>query len=187
MLKKIFISGLLGGIVLILWAFVANAILGFKSRIDMKQIPNESQVYQVLKENIVKPGGYMCNSPLTPAGTFPLEEQVFSIRYSGMGHASAAQELVVQLAMAIIAVMVAAWMLSVSSSRILSAYSRRVLFIAAIGLLFAVFSDLAKFGIGGYPLPSLLLLAANDFISWTLAGLVVAWWLKPKSIVVTSS
>lgn len=185
MLKRILISGLLGGIVLILWALVTNVFFGFKSSIDMKRIPNEGQVYQVLKENIVEPGGYVCNPPLTPSGVFPLDEPVFSIRYSGMGHAAAGQELVMQLVMAIIAAMIAAWMLSVTSSRILFTYSRRGLFFAAIGLLFAVFSDLAKFGIGGYPLRSVLLLAANDFISWTLAGLVVARCIKPESTVVT--
>jgi hypothetical protein len=108
MLKRIFISGLLGGIVLILWALVTNVFFSFKSRIDMRPITNESQVYRVLKENIVEPGGYM----------------------------------------------------------------------------FAVFSDLAKFGIGGYPLRSVLLLAANDFISWTLAGLVVARFIRPEPTVV---
>jgi hypothetical protein len=83
MLKQIIISGALGGMVLIFWALATNVFFGFKSRIEMKQIPN----------------------------------------------------------------------------------------------------DLAKFGIGDYPLRSVLLLAANDFISWTLAGLVVAGWINPKSTV----
>ncbi len=79
----------------------------------MKQIPNEGQAYRVLKENIVEPGGYMCNPPLTPSGVFPLNEPVFNIRQSGMGHEAAAQELLVQLAMALIAAIIAAWMLAV--------------------------------------------------------------------------
>jgi len=187
MFKRIFISGLLGGGVLILWMFVINAFFGFRSSIDMKQIPNERQVYQLLKENIVEPGGYVCNPPLTPAGVFPLDEPVFSIRYSGMGHEAATLELVLQIAVAIISVMIAAWMLSATSNRILESYSRRVLFFAAIGLLLAVFSDAVKFGIGGYPLRSALLLIANDFISWTLVGLVVAWWMKPESTVVRAA
>jgi len=130
MLKRILISGLLGGIVLILCALVSNILFGFKSRIDLKQIPNESQVYQVLKENIIEPGGYVCNPPLTPAGVFLLDEPAFGIRYSGMGHEAATQELVVQLVKAIIATMIAAWMLSCTSNHILSTYSREVLFFA---------------------------------------------------------
>lgn len=179
MIKKIIISGVVGGMVLISWAFVTNVFFGFQSKIDMRRIPNEGQVYQILRENIVEPGGYICNPPLTPAGAFPLNEPIFNIRYSGMGHEAAAMELATQLAMAIIAAAIAAWMLSVTSSRILSTYSRRVLFFAVIGLLFAIFSDLAKFGIGGYPLRSVLLLAGNNVVSWTLVGLVTAMWIRP--------
>lgn len=56
---------------------------------------------------------------------------------------------------------------------------RRVFFFAAIGLLLVVIGGPARFGIGGLPWRSALLLAANDFISWTLAGLVVARCMEP--------
>lgn len=180
MLRKVLIAGVLGGFALMLWTFATNVFFEFNRKIDMKRIPNESSVHQVLRENLVEPGGYVCNPPLTPVGVFPGNEPVFSIRYSGMGHEAAAVEFVVQTAMAILSAIIAAWLLSVASNRILSAYSRRVLFISALGLLFALFSDLAKFGIGGYPLRSVLLLAANSFVSWILAGLVMARWMKPN-------
>lgn len=163
---------------MLIWlAAVTNVFFGFRSKIEMKRIPNESQVYQVLKKNIVEPGGYVCNPPLTPVGVFPLDEPVFNIRYSGMGHEATAQELVVQLTAAVITMTIAAWMPSVTAIRILASHARRVFFFTVIGLLLAVFSDPAKFGIGGLPWRSALLLAANDFISWTLAGLVVAQWI----------
>lgn len=180
MLKRILISGLLGAIVMILWAFVANAIFGLRSSIDMNQVPNEIQVYTVLKERIVEPGGYVCNPAPTPAGAFPLDEPVFSIRYSGVGHEFAGWLMVLGLVIAFVSSVIAAWMLSLTGERVISRYSRRVLFFAVIGLLFAVFSDLAKFDIGGYPLTSALLLGASDLISWTLAGLVMAWWIRPE-------
>ncbi|MCK6562093.1 hypothetical protein HUU39_03375 [candidate division KSB1 bacterium] len=75
--------------------------------------------------------------------------------------------------------MIAAWMLSVTSIRILSSYSRRVFFFAAIDLSFVVIGGPVRFGIGGLPWRSAPLLAANDFISWTLAGLVVARCMEP--------
>ncbi len=121
----------------------------------------------------------MCSPALTATGAFPAGEPVFSIRYGGVGDAAAARELVVQLAAAVATMMIAGWMLPVASPRILSSYSRRVLFLVAIGLLLAVFSDPAKLGSGGLLWRSALLLAANDFISWTLAGLVVARCMEP--------
>jgi hypothetical protein len=58
------------------------------------------------------------------------------------------------------------------------------LFFAAIGLLFALFSDLMQYGIGAYALHHALILAAQDFVSWTLAGLVVARCVRPGAGVV---
>jgi Na+/serine symporter len=111
---------------------------------------------------------------------FPPGEPVFGIRYSGFGHEAAGRIELTGLGIAFSATTIAAWLLLYSGGRVISRYSRRVLFFAVIGLLFAVFSDLTKCDIGGYPLTSALLLGAFDFISWTLAGLVMAWRIKPE-------
>jgi len=182
MLKKVVLGGFLGGIVMIAWTFLSNGVLGLNSRIDMNRLVNEREVYEILKESIQGPGGYVVNPPLeSPAGPFPAEEPVFSIHYSGLGHGAAGKVLLVNLAIVFLAPMIAAWMLSVTSKRIVSSYSRRVLFFAAIGLLFALFSDLMQYGIGAYALHHALILAAQGFVSWTLAGLVVARCVRPET------
>jgi len=180
MAKKVIISGLLGGVVLIILTFILNAVFGFKSSMDMKQIPNERQVYEILKENIVKPGRYICNPEVTPETGFPGAEPVFSILYSGIGHESAGGLMLVGLVVFFLAPTIAAWMLSLTSDRILSNYPRKVLFFVAIGLLFAIFTDLSNFGIGNYPLSDALILAVHNIFVWTIVGLVVAWRMKPK-------
>jgi hypothetical protein len=187
MLKKVIVSGLLGGVVLIVWGFVVNGIFGFNSGMNMKQIPDERQVYEILKEGIVEPGRYICNPELTSSGTFPGEEPVFSIHYSGMGHEAAGGKALVGLAVFFLAPTIGAWMLSVTSGRIISSYPRKVLFFAVIGLLFAVFDDLMNFGIDGYPLNDALILAVHDVVVWTLVGLVVSWRIKPEPGIVTPS
>ncbi|MCP4663223.1 MAG: hypothetical protein GY856_48140 [bacterium] len=179
MLKKVVVSGLLGGVVLLVWMFVVNGILGFKSRIDMKPLPDERRVYEVLKGSIVEPGKYICNPEPTPEG-FPGGEPVFSILYGGVGHEFAGSQMLYQLPVFFLAPMLAAWMLSVTSGRIISSYPRKVLFFAMIGLLFALFDDLMDFGIGGYPLKDAFILAVHDIVVWTLIGLVVAWRIRPE-------
>ena len=129
MLKEVIVSGLLGGVVLIVWGFVVN----------------------------------------------------------GMGHESAGGQALVQLVALLLAPMIGAWMLSATSRRTISSYPRKVLFFAAIGLLFAAFSDLMNSGIDGYSLNDALILAVHDIIVWTLVGLVVAWRIKPEPGVVTHS
>ena len=148
----------------------------------MREIPNERQVYILLKANIVEPGRYTVNPELTASGIFPPGEPVFSILYGGMGHESAGKTMLFQFAIFLLAPMIAAWMLSLTSQRVLSSYPKKVLFFTGIGLLFALFCDLMKFGIGGYPLQDALLLAAHDIVLWTLVGMVVAWWLRPEDL-----
>jgi hypothetical protein len=181
MLKKMIISGLLGGLILIFWSFLINGIFGFRHRIDMKVVPNESKVYEMLKQNIAEPGRYLCNPSLTPSGTFPGNEPVFSILYGGIGHEAAGKGLILEFLIAFIAFVTAAWLLSMASVNIFSSYPRKVLFIAVIGLLIAVFSDLSKAGIGGYPFRDAAILALHDVILWTVVGMVISWLFKPAT------
>jgi len=178
--KKVLVAGLLGGIVLVVWTFVVNGVLGFNRSINMKQVPNERQVYTVLKENIVKPGKYVCNPELTLARTFPDEEPAFSIQYGGTGHGSAGVGMLVGLASFFLAPTIGTWMLSTTSAPNGSSYPRKVFFFTAIGLSLVIVGDLGKFGPGGYPSSDVLTLAVHDVVAWTFVGLVVAWRIKPE-------
>jgi len=182
MVKKIIAGGLLGWVVLIVSIFLSNGVFGLNSAIDMKRLVNEEWVYAVLKESVKQPGGYSVNPPMeSPRGPFPDDEPVFSIHYSGMGHEAAGRIFIVNLAIALAASLIAAWMLAVTGERVLSRYWRRVLFFAAIGLLFALFGDMMRYGIGAYSLNHALIFAAQDLACWTLAGLAVACCVKPET------
>jgi hypothetical protein len=181
MLKRVIVAGLLGGVVLVVWTFAANGILGFRSNIDRKPIRHERQVYECLKGNIVEPGRYVSNPELAASHTFPGEEPVFGITYSGLGHGSAGRLMRIQLGLFCLAPTIGAWMLSLTSRKILASYPRKVLFFVAIGLLLAVSGLLTNYGIDSYPLTDALLLAAYDVIAWTLVGLVVAWRMQPAA------
>jgi len=179
-MKRVVVAGVMGSVALIVWTFVVNGILGFQARIDMKQIPAEREVYETLKAHIVEPGRYVCNPGLTAERRFPEGEPVFSVLYGGVGHEAAGGLMLVGLGVFLLAPIVAAWMLSQASTRVLSSYPRKVLFFAGIGLLFALFTDLTSFGIGDYPVGDAILLASNHLIVWTLIGLVVAWRMQPE-------
>ncbi len=187
MYKKVVVSGLLGFVVLFAWGFVVNGIFGFNSRINMKQISDESLVYEVLKESIIEPGRYIINPKLTPAGMFPDGEPVFSVHYSGLGHDAAGKVMLYQFVFLLLASMISVWMLSQTAPQILSSNRRKVLFYVAIGLLFAVFGDLMNFAIDKYSLNDVLLLAANDILAWTLVGLVVAKSFRPEPSLISVS
>jgi hypothetical protein len=177
--KRVILAGLLGGVVLMVLTFVVNGIFGFRARIDMKQIPAERQVYELLKESITQPGRYVCNPELKADRRFPGGEPVFTVMYSGMGHEAAGRLVGLGFVIFLLTPMIGAWMLSATSARILASYPRKVLFFTGIGLLFALYSDLMSFGIGGYPLRDAAMLALYNIVIWTLVGVAVAACVRP--------
>jgi hypothetical protein len=69
--------------------------------------------------------------------------------------------MLLDLVLFLLAPLLAAWLLSQASDRILAAYPRKVLFFSALGLLLALVCDVPRFGIGGYPPQDALVFAAN--------------------------
>jgi hypothetical protein len=179
MKKKVFVSGLVGAAVLIVWTFVLNGILGFNARLTMKQVPNERDVYNMLKTTITEPGRYLCNPALTSDGRFPENEPVFGIQYSGIGHEAAGLGALLGLLQFLILPLIGAWMLSKTSERFRSRFINRVGFFAVIGSLVAITGDLGTFGIGGSPLTVAFLFAVRTIVTWTIIGSAMAALMRP--------
>jgi len=179
MLKRTLLSGALGFVVLVIWTFVANGVFGFANRVEMNRVPDEQRVHAMLEETITEPGAYVVNPQPVPDTGFPAGEPVFGVVYAGFGHESAGRMVFVNLGVGLAASLLTAGLLSMASAKVLARYWRRVLFVVAIGALIAVFRDLARFGIGGHPAGTALLLAGNTVVAWTLMGLAMAWSMRP--------
>jgi hypothetical protein len=180
MMKKVFVSGLAGAVVLLVWTFVLNGILGFNARLSMKEVPNEREVYNMLKATITEPGRYLCNPALTSDGRFPENEPVFGIEDSGVGHEAAGLGAILGLLQFLIVPLIGAWMLSKTSERFGSRFVNRVWLFVVIGFLVAITGDLSSFGIGGTPLTVALIFAARTIVTWTILGLVIAALMRPR-------
>jgi hypothetical protein len=179
MIKKVFIPGLVGALVLLIWTFFLNGILGFNARFNMKPVPNERQVYSLLKTTITEPGRYLCNPALTTDGLFPENEPVFGIDYAGVGHEAAGLGAILGLVQFLLLPLVAVWMLSKTSELFQSRLVNRFSFLVMIGLFAAITGDLSSFGIGASPLPVALLFAARTMVTWTVVGFVIAALTSP--------
>jgi hypothetical protein len=179
LVKKVLIGGLLGSFALIVWLIVVDAILGFKRNIEMNQLPNERIVYEFLSEHITKPGRFVCNPEVTPDQSFPGNDPIFAVHYTGLGHDDAGQEMLLGLVVMLLAPIIGAWLLWNASSRVLSRYSSRVLFFATIGIVVLLFSISARFGLASYTLSDAVALGVHDFAALVVAGLLVAWKVKP--------
>jgi hypothetical protein len=175
--RRIVLAGLASVVVLAAWALVGNALLGVRSRVDMRRPQDMEQVYQVLRANIPSPGGYVVHSAANDTG--PTDDPVFGVRYSGLAHSDAGRTMAQGLVRWLLASIIVAGLLSVTAARVFESYAGRVLFVVTVGLLIAVTGDLSQYDIGRYPLGSAALLALDTVAAWTLVGLVMARIVRP--------
>jgi len=179
MMKKVLVSGLVGAVVLLAWTFVLNVLFGFNARLSMKPVPNEREVYELLKTTITEPGRYLCNPALTSDGRFPENEPVFGIQYAGIGHEAAGVGAIFGLIKFLILPLIGAWMLSKTSEQFRSSFLNRLSFFVVIGFLLSITGDLNTYGIGASPLTVALIFAARTIVTWTILGLVIAPFMRP--------
>ena len=174
MWRRVIFPGLSGGLAMIVFAFVVNGILGFRSSIDMKTTPDERVIHEALKERVTEPGRYVVNPAPTGEGRFPEGEPVYTILYGGVGHEAAGGMMLRQMAVTLFLPILAVWMLSRSGGRVRGSYSRRLGFFVSVGLIVGLSGHLMDAGIGGYPVSDAILLTLHDIVLWTVAGLVMA-------------
>jgi hypothetical protein len=182
MIKRVFVAGALGFLVLTMWTFLVNVLFGFTVRVAMNRVADERAVYRVLQENITAPGLYLVNPALTADRQFPSGEPVFGINYSGMGHDAAGSMMVVEFAVGLATSLLAAGLLSAASASVLSTWVRRTGFVVALGVLLAITADVSRFGIAGVPLNAAAARAAVRVAGWALAGLAMAWAMRPSRL-----
>lgn len=178
-MKRAILAGLLGGVVLVVWFVIVDGFLGFKRGIEMNQVADEKAVYAFLVERLPEPGRYVFNPEVLPDQSFPGEDPVFAVQYSGLGHADAGQEMLVGLVIMLLTPVVGAWLLFNASSPVLSSYGSRLTFFSVIGIVFTLFGVMARFGLARYPLVNAIALSVHDLVAWVAAGLVVARFVRP--------
>jgi hypothetical protein len=181
MIRRVFVAGTLGFVVLTLWTVLVNVAFGFTARVAMNRVADERAVYRVLKANITAPGVYLVNPALTPERQFPAGEPVFGVSYSGTGHEAAGPMMPVEFGGALAAALLVAGLLSAASASVLSTWVRRTGFVVAVGVLLAISADLSRYGIGGWPLGSAAASATVRVAGWALAGLAMAWVMRPAA------
>ena len=182
MRKNVLTAGLLGGIVMMFWLFVSNAMIPLKCSLIHKLPPNQLELHEALTASITEPGTYTCPY-LSPQDQHLLEDYrnqpVYSITYSGYSHgAGLGAEFILPFVVVFAVAFLAAWLLSLLSRRVLASYWRKVVFVAAIGVLVALSDDVLQMSFGPQSQDYLVFLAVNNVITWTLGGLVIAGRVK---------
>jgi len=176
-LKKIVLAALVGGLVVFVWESVAHVALPL-GEMGLSALPNEAPVLESLHTSLPEPGLYFFPSP---AGTSKEQQAAWVTKIqtgpSGLlvyrpqgGEAMSPRQLGSELLTDILAAALVAFV----ASLLAGPYARRVLAIALLGL-FACVSILFSYWIWyGFPASFIAAETITQFVSWLLAGLVIA-------------
>ena len=186
-MKRIVLAALVGGVALFAWESVAHMALPL-GEAGLRVLDNEPTVLAALKQNIKEPGFYFfpAGDSMKPGLTGQQQQQamenqaklmragpagILIIHPEGLDSITAGK-LLTQFGADVVAMLVAALLLAHATS--LKGYAGRVLFVALIGLIPTLQTDLPQWNWYGFPTVYLLAQFTVHLAGFVAGGLVLA-------------
>jgi hypothetical protein len=179
MTKRILIAGILGGVALFFWGGLSHMVLGL-GETGIQYLPQQAPVMQALQASVPQSGFYYF--PQADASGKPPAEQVggphgFLIYHPTGASAMMTGQLVNECILNIVQALIAAFLLSLASG--LTGYVSRVGFVALIGVLTGMATNIEYWNWYGFPANYTAGIVADKVIGFLVVGLVVAAFVKP--------
>lgn len=192
MAKRVVIGGILGGLTMFVWLFVAHEFLPL-GELGVQEIPNEGPVLSTMQAAIPQAGLYLF--PGVGLGPNPTMQQrnaampAYMKKYEQSPHgilvyhpASGAFNFGAALtregAINLLEGLLAAWLLSLAAAG--KAYGARVGFVVILGVLASVTTNLEYWNWYDFPGNYVAGYMVTQIIGFTLVGLVVAAFVKSE-------
>jgi hypothetical protein len=192
MARRVVIAGILGGLVMFVWLFVAHEFLPL-GELGVGEIPNEAPVLSAMQAAIPQAGLYLFpGMGLRPDATMQQRNAAmpaymkkyeqsphgFLVYHPASGAFPFGQTLVREGALNLLEGLLAAWLLSLAAAG--KGYSERAGFVVILGALAAVTTNVEYWNwydfpgkyVGGY--------MVTQIIGFTLMGLIVAAVVKSE-------
>jgi hypothetical protein len=191
MFKRILLAGALGGLALFVWESVAHMMLPL-GEAGFRALPNEAVVMAGLKEQVKQEGLYIFPAPEDRPGMSAAEkskamEVAMAKAQAGPAglllihpqgeEAMSPRQLITQLAVDILAMIAAAWILS--KAGLLKSYWSRVGLVTALALFPIIQVHIPNWTWYGFPSSFTLAAAATHLVGFLIGGLVVAKMVRP--------
>ncbi|MDZ7290008.1 MAG: hypothetical protein ONB44_06170 [candidate division KSB1 bacterium] len=183
-MKRVFIAGLLGGLAVFVWGMISWMALPWHNT-TMHSLANEDAIVENLRANLTTTGVfYFPGEPHSEA-----EMQAFTEKhkrgplgflvYLAEGRDPMAPMLFVRgLLLNLITAILAAYLLSQAVDK-LKTYVQRVAFVGLLGVFAALVSHVTSWNWFYFPADYTLVMSADLVVAWIIAGLVIAWRIKP--------
>ena len=181
---RVFITGLIGGIVFFLWGAIAHMALPI-GEMGMKGPADEAAVMAGLKQGLPSEGIYY----LPYLAPDKMQDEAATAEYSGRAKANPyafvvyqpqgsdpmdmGRNLGIQFVSDTLSAMVVAFVLALGAL----GFGRRVLVSAAIGLFSWLTVSVPYWNWYRFPLDFTVGNLIEQVVGWTLAGAAMAWWL----------
>lgn len=181
---RIFIAGLLGGLVLFIWGAVSHMALPL-GEMGMAQTTNEDAVISVLKEYMPKEGIYIVPGLSTAQMSDETAVAAYKAKASSVPNAfvvyqpqgrdgtQMGQNLLHEYICNTVAALFAAFILALGSF----SFSKRVVLSAGLGMFSWLTVSAPYWNWYRFPQDFSLANLAMLVIGWLLAGVAMAWWL----------
>ena len=192
MAKRVVIAGILGGLTMFVWLFVAHEFLPL-GELGVGEIPNEGLVLSAMQSSIPQAGVYLY--PGVGLGPKPTAEQrnaampAWLKKYEKSPHGiliynppsgsfSFGMLLAREGALNLLEGLLAAWLLSCAAAG--RGYSARAGFVVILGVLASVTTNLEYWNWYDFPGNYVAGYMVTQIIGFTLVGLVVAAFVKSE-------
>ncbi len=184
-MKKIVLAGLLGGIVLYVWSFLAWFVLPIHAT-TMRGVSNEDALRAMLRDNMTQKGVYAI--PYVGPGSDKAAMDAFQqkvregpngmIVYDPNGtDPMMLAQMVIGFFIDVLSAALAAWFLSRSTAAA-GGYFARVVYCGMLGVFVSIFSHLVMWNWMGFPADLVRDLIVDSITSWILAGIAIAAIIK---------
>jgi hypothetical protein len=193
-MKRILLAGILGGLTLFVWTFVAHQFLGL-GEMGVGEIPNEAVVLSAMRGAIPQTGFYLF--PGVGLGPNPTSEQrraampEYMKKYeqsphgilvyhpaSGPFHFGAS--LGREFALNVLQALLAAWLVSSAASG--RGYSARVGIVVVAGVLAAISTNVEYWNWYEFPGNYTAGYMTTQIVAFVLAGFVIAAFVKSETV-----
>lgn len=192
-MKKIMLSGIIGGIVLTIWGVLSWMVFSFHED-TIKPMPNEEQIAAMLKESIHEQGVYML--PSYPPDLKGEEQEaamklweerykkgpIATVFYRPIGsEPMMTSQFIYGIIINIMSALLAAWFLS-RSTAVTQSYFARVSFVALLAVFASVAVHMLDWNWMLHPFKYTTSMIVDLLIGWILVGLVIAAIIRqPKT------
>jgi hypothetical protein len=191
MMYRILLSGLLGGVALFSWEFIAHDLTPLGTA-GMGRLDNEDTIRAGFKQNVSRPGLYYFPAPALAPGMSSAQQQEAMTKAveltrtgpNGLLLVHDGQEmitprqLITQFVLDVLAMLMAAFLLARLPATV---FFNRVLFVTALAFLPGLRTSLPMWNWYGFPAAYTAAQIAIDVVGFFAAGLILAGFAQSRS------